>query len=97
MIYQLREPKFKTPLYLDSIENGTLFPCEDVDKFVIKNLQCPNCEFHIGDKITGANFFQPFICPKCKGVFVFDLRYFQTISGLENEKEKWQKEVGIRK
>ena len=95
MIYELKEPKFKTPLYYESIKQGVLLQCDNTELMEIRNLKCPNCEFHIGDKVVGASFYQPFACPKCKGVFVYDLRYFRTAAKIGNAKMKWQKQIGI--
>ena len=96
MIIQLSEPKFKTPLYYQSISNGKLIVSrEQTDLIVLKNLSCPNCEFHIGDKVVGAESLQPFLCPKCKGVFAFDLRYFRTMLGIDKSIEVWRQKNNI--
>ena len=95
MIYQLKAPKYITSNYQDAIKSGKVLQCDTISDFEIKNLTCPNCGIHIGDKVKGAAFYQPFLCPKCKGVFIYDLRYFRTIAGIGNSRFKWQKEMGI--
>lgn len=96
VIIQLAEPKFKTPLYYEAIRNGILIESKDRTELIkLKNLKCPNCEFHIGDKVIGIDSLQPFMCPKCKGVFAFDLRYFRTVRGIGRRIEKWRQEAGI--
>ena len=95
MIYQIKEPKYITDQYREAIKNGKIFPCDEINELEYKNLQCPNCGIHIGDKVKGASFYQPFLCPKCKGVFVYDLRYFRTIAGIGSNRLEWQKRIGI--
>ena len=95
MIYQLHEPKYITPQYREAVRTGKVFQCDDISNLEYKNLQCPNCGIHIGDKVKGAAFYQPFLCPRCKGVFVYDLRYFRTISQIGKRRFEWQKELGI--
>ena len=73
LIVQFAAPKFRTKYYDEAIAKGEVVIDYDVKVFTIKDLKCPNCGIHIGDKVVGADFFQPFICPKCKGIFVFDL------------------------
>lgn len=80
MIVQLAEPKYKTPQYYRAIADGCLTVESDIDIIVVKDLKCPNCGIHIGDKVIGADCYQPFLCPKCKGVFAFGLRCFRTAS-----------------
>ncbi len=95
MIYELQEPKFITSKYREAIEKGEVFKCDSISQFEYKSLQCPNCGIHIGDKVKGAAFYQSFLCPKCKGIFVYDLRYFQTISQIGEKRFEWQKKIGI--
>lgn len=78
MIVQLVEPKFKTTQYYKAIATGNVVVEPEADIIIVTNLKCPNCGIHIGDKVMGADYYQPFICPKCKGVFAFDLRCFRT-------------------
>ena len=95
MIYQLQPPKYITPYYKEAIESGKVLMCDTIADLEYKNLLCPNCGLHIGDKVKGAAFYQPFLCPRCKGVFVYDLRYFRTVAGIGSSRFEWQKKMGI--
>ena len=92
MIVQLSEPKFKTKEYYRAISSGKLMVDDDTETFVITDLKCPNCGMHIGDKVMGADFYQPFLCPKCKGIFAFDLRCFRRTDWYRKIKERFLKE-----
>lgn len=95
MIYQLKKPKYTTSQYEEAVRTGKVYLCNEIAELEYKNLLCPNCGIHIGDKVKGATFYQPFLCPRCKGIFVYDLRYFRTQMGIGISKDKWQKDLGI--
>ncbi len=95
MIVQLSEPKFKTEAYYQAVSSGFLLIDEETEAFVIKDIRCPNCGMHVGDKVVGADFYQPFLCPKCKGVFAFDLRCFRRTDWYRKMKKRSLKEDDI--
>jgi len=96
MSYQIENPKFTTPLFTFELQEKFKKYYEESKNIKFTELYCPNCSIHIGDKFVGANWYQPFRCPKCKGVFVFNLGEFRAISAEGYEKYLWQKRVGIR-
>ena len=55
MIVQLVEPKYKTPQYYRAVATGSVVVEPDADILIVKDLKCPNCGIHIGDKVMGAD------------------------------------------
>ena len=95
MIIQLSPPKYKTEQYYRAIKRRTIVIDDTTKTFIIRNLHCPNCGIHVGDKVVGADFYQPFLCPKCKGVFAFDLRCFRRTDWYRKMKKRSLKEDEI--